>query len=287
MSKLKVETSRQAAAFVRQSLAAPFAVLQEPQTIASLKSAETVHDLRVATRTLRTLLKAFRKYFVDQTAVEAIDGQLALIDLSLQQVRDADVMIDWLLTLWTQAQAEPVDAMQPLLEEVKTKQIADRRALAASLRSAKIKAALNQMAGFIVAAELDDSALANFKNRLTTQNLRRYKNIAQEMRASGLKKRPASELHALRIQAKEARYLAAASDNIKGLKLATDAEEYGKLQDTLGAHNDLSMLAVWLKVAAAANAELLKPTVILQEQLVDAQAQQLKALKKLRSNYKK
>ena len=287
MSKLKVENSKQAAAFVRQSLAAPFAVLQEPQTIARLKSAETVHDLRVATRTLRTLLKAFRKYFVDQAAVDSIDGQLALIDLSLQQVRDADVMIDWLLTLWTKAQAEPVDAMQPLLEAVKTKQIADRRALAASLRSAKVKAALNQMAGFIVAAELDDSALANFKNRLTTQNLRRYKNIAQEMRASGLKKRPISELHALRIQAKEARYLAAASDNIKGLKLATDAQEYGKLQDILGAHNDLSMLAVWLKVAAAANAELLKPAVILQEQLVGAQAQQIKALKKLRSNYKK
>lgn len=287
MSKLKVETAKQAAAFVRQTLAAPFAVLQEPQTITSLKSVQTVHDLRVATRTLRTLLRVFSKYFIDQAALGAADATLEQIDLNLQPVRDADAMTDCLLTLWTSAQAEPVDALQPLLEAVKARQIEDRRKLAATLRSAKFKASLNAITGFIVAAEFDTVALGNFKNRLATQNLRLYKNIAKEMRASGLKKRPASELHALRIQAKEARYLAAASNQVKGIKLNADALEYAKLQDILGAHNDLSMLSVWLKVAVAGNAELLKPTVILQAELEKAQAAQLKQLKKLRSNYKK
>jgi CHAD domain-containing protein len=287
VSKLKVDSAKQAAAFVRQVLATPFSVIQKPQTITSLKSADTVHQFRVAVRTLRTLLKSFRKYFVDQPSVDEMDAALASIDASLQSVRDADVMVDWMLTLWTDAQAEPVDALQPLLEEVKAKQIEDRRRLATSLRSAKVRAQLNQIAGLIVAGELDTDALGNFKNRLATQNLRRYKEISREMRASGLKKRPASELHALRIQAKEARYLAAASDGVKGLKLASEAAEYGKLQDILGAHNDLSVLNIWLKMSAAANVEHEKPVAILQDALADAQRQQLKQLKKLRSNYKK
>jgi CHAD domain-containing protein len=94
-------------------------------------------------------------------------------------------------------------------------------------------------------------------------------------------------LHALRIQAKEARYLAAASDGVKGLKLAAEATEYGRLQDVLGAQNDLSVLSIWLKMSAVANVENEKPVAILQEALADAQQQQLKQLKKLRSNYKK
>lgn len=287
MSKVKVETPKQAAAFVRQSLASPFALLQEPQTITSLKSVETVHQLRVALRTLRTLVRAFRKYFIDQAAVDEMEQTLAALDAAFQSVRDADAMIDWMLTLWTEAQAEPVDALQPLLAEVKAKQIEDRRQLAAALRSAKVKSQLNQISGLIVAGELDSVALAHFKNRLATQNLRRYKEIAREMRASGLKKRPANELHSLRIQAKEARYLASVSDGVKGLKLAAEAAEYAKLQDVLGAHNDLSVLSLWLKKSALANLEHEKPVAILQISLAQTQQQQLKQLKKLRSNYKK
>jgi CHAD domain-containing protein len=287
VSKVKVETPKQAAGFVRQSLAAPFALLQEPQTITSLKSVETVHQLRVALRTLRTLVKAFRKYFVDQAGIDEVEQTLAGLDAAFQSVRDADVMVDWMLTLWTQTQAEPVDALQPLLAEVKAKQIEDRRQLAAALRSAKVKSQLNQISGLIVAGELDSAALANFKNRLATQNLRRYKEIAREMRASGLKKRPATELHALRIQSKEARYLAAVSDGVKGLKLSAEAAEYAKLQDVLGAHNDLSVLSLWLKMSALANSEHEKPVAILQESLEQTQQQQLKQLKKLRSYYKK
>jgi ABC-type histidine transport system ATPase subunit len=47
------------------------------------------------------------------------------------------------------------------------------------------------------------------------------------------------------------------------------------------------VLSLWLKMSALANVEHEKPVAILQMSLAQTQQQQIKQLKKLRSNYKK
>jgi CHAD domain-containing protein len=192
---------------------------------------EELHQMRVATRRLRALLRAGRP-LADMSGWDATRAELAWLAAALGDVRDHDVLVE---RLARQAlDFEPVDrrGAARLLDLLREEREATRRALLEALRSDRYLDLLDAIEERLRAtplpttdASLQDLAAAEFRKlRKAVGSLGRNPSDAA--------------LHRVRIRGKRARYAAELAELAVGRPASEFVEKAKLFQDVVGEHQD-------------------------------------------------
>ena len=202
---------------------------------------EDVHQMRVAVRRLRAILRASRPLF-DPRWVDGLRRELKRLGTVLGGVRDLDVLHAYLRPQLEALPAPERRAGRPyLLRPLDADRVRARTALRAALASpryarllARLEAALGHPPARPSVVPLPDIAAAEFKK------LRKAVNK--------LPRQPsAEELHAVRIKVKRARYAAELVQPIIGRRAERFIDKAKKLQDILGEHQDAVVAEEYLR----------------------------------------
>jgi CHAD domain-containing protein len=276
-AQLRAETL--AAVAIAEMLAGFAAAIEDnvPGTIASIDT-EFLHDLRVAVRRTRSILKLVGDVLPDKLAERFAPDFKWLGDLTTP-VRDLDV---YLLELDTMAarltSADPGD-LDPFRSYLVKHRAAERRRLVRGLRSKRFENLLSDWR-----AELNEVAVEGGPTvaLLARRRLRRaYRNAARRGARIDVDS-PSDDVHALRKRCKELRYL------LEVFKPVCDSaahrallKELKSLQDTLGDFQDGEVQREAIREFAAAMMEqgLAPPETVLAmgEMAAQLDAHQLKA----------
>jgi CHAD domain-containing protein len=182
---------------------------------------EELHKQRVATRRLRSLLRSARRKLEDPIRAERLRDELRWLGALLGEVRDRDVLIDYLVA--ELATLEEAAAFGAVLELLDGERDESRQQLIGALdgpRYAALLAELERLPGLKEDASLEGIAADGY---------RRLRKAARKLDGEATDE----ELHRVRIRAKRARYAAEAVGAKKRfVKRAKD------LQDVLGEHQD-------------------------------------------------
>ncbi|HTR12366.1 MAG TPA: CHAD domain-containing protein [Roseiarcus sp.] len=191
---------------------------------------EGVHDLRKTLKEGRALARLFLKSVGEPARVTI--AALAAVRRRVGQARDLDVMEQRLERL-----APPVEIAKPIAEAIARERSAARRAHNGFGTSAS-RTQLRAIARRLEAWDLDgvgDADIVEAAAR-TYRQARRRGRIAFETNDP-------TALHALRSRVVDLRYQVAALAPAWPATLTAQAEELNELRDTLGAFNDLNVLA--------------------------------------------
>jgi CHAD domain-containing protein len=200
---------------------------------------EELHQMRVAVRRIRAMLKAARP-LLDRTWADDLRAELGWLGRALGPVRDADVLIERLRGRAATFDNTGREAVETLIEAL----VADRRLartqMLAVLESRRYTALLRRLAS-AVGRPLPTPSGRDGAPPLVKLVHAEYRRLSKAVRAAG-EDPPDEVLHALRIQGKRLRYtgeLVVASSRkpirkpVRKLVASTVA-----LQDVLGEHQD-------------------------------------------------
>ena len=238
-------------AVVRISIAADVARLVSSDPVARLgEDVEGVHQARVASRRLRSHLATYADV-LRKGPTSRLSRELRWLGRSLGSVRDLDVLRDRL--------ARSVRAIDPLAraDGLALLRLADEEregaaeGLEAVLTSARYTALLERLARLVTSPPLTpraaDPATPFFHEVVGA----RYAAVRDAIDALPLA--PAdTELHAVRIIAKRARYAAEAATRVLPPPCGRFAKRVTELCDVLGDLNDGVRMSQWLDTAATA-----------------------------------
>ena len=206
---------------------------------------EDVHQMRVAVRRSRSILRASRPLF-DPGWVDRLRRELKWLGTGLGRVRDLDVLH---AHLRSQLQALPARerkaGRQYLLRALEADRVRARATLRIALTGPRYARLLSRLETALVhpaarpsAVPLSDIAASEFKK------LRK-----------AVKKLPgppsAEELHAVRIKVKHGRYAAELVQPIIGRRAERFIAKAKKLQDILGEHQDAVVAEEYLRKVIA------------------------------------
>jgi CHAD domain-containing protein len=219
--------------------------------VAALKSADpwvrrdapdAVHQMRVATRRLRSTLKSFRQVLRAEDT-ERIAAELKWLGGVLGEARDGEVLSGRLLASLKQRPAELV--MGPVTARVRghfaPAEAAARAALLEALDSGRYFALLDDLDEMLADPPLTATAGAPGHDVLTAALRRARRRVRRRLhRAWRAPAGPARDtaLHEARKAAKDARYAAEAVRPATGKKARHLARRMKKLQSVLGDHHD-------------------------------------------------
>jgi len=210
---------------------------------------EGVHQARVATRRLRSHLSTFADV-LRTGPTERLSKDLRWLGRTLGSVRDLDVLRERL--------AHAVKAIDPLAREdglaLLRRADLERGEATVSLEevlgSERYRSLLERLASSVAAPPFRRSAGLPADEFLAEAIQTRYRALTSAIDAL-----PASpidtELHAVRILAKPARYAAEAGSQVLGSRCAKFAKRVTELCDDLGDLNDGSRVSLWLDVEGA------------------------------------
>lgn len=212
-----------------------------PGVIDDLDS-EFLHDLRVAIRRTRSGLSLVKKV-LPPTVVAAGKKDFSLLGGLTGPTRDLDVYLlsrdDYLARL-------PV-ALQPGLSafftDLAVRRQAEQKKMARSLRSKKSRAILNSWKRYLAAEDKEPAPFAGMPAAALAGRIihRCFKRVLREGQALDAGT-PDSQVHRLRIQCKKIRYaIEFFSSLYHADEVAQVIRQLKKLQDILGAFNDLSV----------------------------------------------
>lgn len=215
---------------------------------------EAVHQMRVATRRLRSDLRTFRSAF-DASGASELRAELGWLAELLGAARDADVLCE---RLSARSQALDPESRQAVAEALAA--LAEQRA---SAHARLLKALSGERYGILferlrtmpsspAVDSNDDSARANQPARQALPSVLRRTWRRLEKRVRSLAQTPADdELHEVRIAAKRCRYAAEACAPALGEPAARLARACKRLQAVLGELNDAAIAERWLREWAA------------------------------------
>jgi CHAD domain-containing protein len=182
---------------------------------------EELHKQRVATRRLRSLVRSARPVLDDPIRAERLRDELRWLGALLGEVRDRDVLIDYLVAeLATLEEAAAFGAVLELLDGERDEAREQLIGAFDGPRYATLLAQLERLPGLKEGASLE---------RVAADDYRRLRRAARRLDA----KATDEELHRLRIRAKRARY---AAEAVGAKKEFVDRAK--DLQDVLGEHQD-------------------------------------------------
>jgi CHAD domain-containing protein len=202
---------------------------------------EDVHQLRVATRRLRALLRAARPYFEDD-GPEALRSELAWLADLLGAVRDLDVLIervrDERAVLDVAAQTGVANVIDLL--------VAEREAARSRLLSAmRTKRYLRLLARVEEFAENPPTGGEN----IPVEKMARSEFKKLRAAASSLGPKPHDqELHRVRVRVKRARYAAELAEGATGKRTTRFISKAKRLQDVAGDLQDAAVAEERLRV---------------------------------------
>jgi CHAD domain-containing protein len=209
--------------------------------------AEPVHEMRVAVRRLRALLRAARPIFVREWA-DALRAELGWLGRALGPLRDLDVFSAYL-------RAETLNesdraALEPVFPALETDRAAAREEALSVLQSQRYSALFEALASppQLLAAEVSLDAIAARELKKLRTTVRRAERDGSD-----------EQLHKARIQAKRLRYVAEALGEKRVVRRAK------AFQDVVGEHQDAVVAEERLRALAARVPEAALPLGVLIE----------------------
>jgi CHAD domain-containing protein len=219
--------------------------------------AEAVHQARVATRRLRSDLKALGPV-LDPVWVRHTRRELKWLGEVLGAVRDADVL-NGQLTLHGKVSSVELGGIAELRGRLAGQRQAAVGALTDALGSDRYLILLDRLYAAAARPPYDAhgaSAAAPARRVLPAILRRRRKALARKVARAGAGqgRRPSdAELHQIRIRAKQVRYVAETATPVLGKSAARTAKVAEKLQSVLGHHHDAVVAAQWLAADVASS----------------------------------
>lgn len=182
---------------------------------------EDLHKFRVATRRIRSLLRSTRGQLGDRGGeCERLRAELKWLASVLGEVRDRDVLIEYLVGELDSLDGAPLGALLELVDEERDQARRELVVALDSARFAKLRASLGHPPALREGETLRKAARSEFRR------LRRTVEALPEDPVD-------EELHEARIRVKRARYAAEAAGG--GGSFVKRAKE---LQEALGEHQD-------------------------------------------------
>jgi CHAD domain-containing protein len=248
------------AAFVRSVVNAQLAAIRANEEETRLgEDIEALHDMRVATRRLRTALRLFGAALPAEAAAEVNDG-LRWLAAELGVVRDLDVQLERLTELRARASDEvPVpgtvidpEALEPLAGLLEERRVAARARLIESLDSPRLPAlygALERLA-VLGLADLPEGVEVPALTALPPILERRFRAFERRARVIDEGEAPAMLLHEARIRAKRLRYAAEFATPLYSGRASALVAAIKRTQDLLGLHQDAEVAIADLRTLA-------------------------------------
>jgi CHAD domain-containing protein len=192
---------------------------------------EALHQMRVAVRRLRALLRVARP-MLDREWVTTLRAELAWVGSALGEVRDIDVLLDHLRADAAALGEEERVAFEPLTAQLEARREAARAALREDLGSSRYLRLLDRLE-----SELSAPPARGRRRTLARIVAKEHKKLRREVKALG--DDPTDEaLHETRKQAKRARYAAELAERSRGRKATRYIAAAKRVQDVLGDHQD-------------------------------------------------
>jgi CHAD domain-containing protein len=210
--------------------------------------AEDVHQMRVASRRLRSDLRTFRPV-LDEEWMRHQRAELKWLGGVLGKVRDADVLVG---RFRDQAQGLPEgDAaeVEPVLGRLVRQRASDVEVLRQALSGDRYLEIVGRLAGGPPESSLRPEAHRRATHELPRLVARPWRKLRQAVK--GLPDEPTSEdLHEVRILTKRVRYASEAAAPVVGKPAKRLAKAAAGLQGVLGDHQDAIVAEDWLRRAA-------------------------------------
>lgn len=228
--------------------------LVDNDTRVRLDTADGVHDMRVATRRLRSTLATHRRR-LDPALVTHLRGELKHLGTVLGAARDAEVLGARLLTeLSASPEVADTGSADWVAEQVDAAWSQARTALLDELDSDRYLALLDALetlvAGPALPGRTAEGPAPRGARASVRHDLRRVRRAMREARAARGTADAAGALHTVRKAAKRARYAAEAVAPRVGARAERLALRMETVQDLLGAHQDDVVLRARLRELA-------------------------------------
>ncbi|MEA2646718.1 MAG: hypothetical protein QOE92_1801 [Chloroflexota bacterium] len=208
---------------------------------------EAVHQARVATRRLRSDLRTFGA-LVDPGWTADLRERLSRLADLLGEVRDADIM-SARLTVRAREVGLAGGRARGLSTRLSGQRRSARARLLAAMRGEEYLALLQDLVAAAREPRLQPLAEAPAAEVMVPMAARTWSRLEKAVKRLG--KAPSdTELHAVRIAAKRARYAVEVLVPVAGRRARRMADAIGELQTTLGEYNDAVVTVAWLRQAA-------------------------------------
>jgi CHAD domain-containing protein len=230
---------------------------------------EDVHQLRVATRRLRSDLRTFAP-LLNEGWVDDLRSGLAWLGALVGAVRDADVLTGRLQAQLRALPDSEAASGAALIARLAAERDAARSAMMAGLRSPRYEVLVEQLVRAAREPQLSEdgarTAAAPARDLLPTLVHRRWRRLAAA--AGALGDEPSDQaLHRVRILAKRCRYAAEAAAPVVGRRMGRFAAAIEEVQDLLGSHQDAVVAEAWLRAAATPDDALAAGELIVMQRL--------------------
>ena len=195
---------------------------------------EELHQMRVATRRMRAILRAVRP-LLDPDWVRSLRAELGWLGGALGPVRDLDVLLDHLREDAHLLGAADERAFLGLLRALEAERAADRETLLHALAEPRYVALIERLDAETQAPPLRPGATS-----LRALAGHEFRRLRKTVRALG-EDPPDAALHSARIGVKRARYAAELAERSVGKAAAAVIRAAKLLQDVLGDHQDAAV----------------------------------------------
>jgi CHAD domain-containing protein len=192
---------------------------------------EDVHQLRVATRRLRAILRAVRP-LLDEAWANELRDELGWLGGALGPARDLDVLLDHLRAEAAGLEPEERRALRSLFRALEGRRASARKALRAALDSARYFELLDRLERDVGEPRLRESTAS-----LPELAAAEFERLRKAVRRLGPEPSD-EELHKVRIRGKRARYAAELAQGVVGAPAARFVKAAKKFQDLVGEHQD-------------------------------------------------
>jgi CHAD domain-containing protein len=239
---------------VRHAIARSLAQIQRHDPAVRLgDDPEDVHQLRVATRRLRSDLRTFRD-ILERSQVDRVRAELKWVGTQVGAVRDNDVLRQRITDASIELPEVDKGEAAHLLGHLEVQGKAARTEMLAALRNPRYVSLLDALVDLADTPPFITDTVTTKKmaaNRATRFVRRPWRRLASAVAALDADPSDA-DLHQVRIRAKRCRYAAEAVAPIIGTQAERFAEAVEDIQTVLGDHQDTVVAQTWLRAAARA-----------------------------------
>lgn len=203
---------------------------------------EDVHDMRVATRRMRSLFQLLASYY-KQGEIRPFSQALRRIAGALGDVRDLDVLIENLQAFQKTLEADQQASLQTVIDSLDKERSGARKSLNSVLDSKTYRRFIKTFTTFLTHEGAGSKSTP--KDEIVPLQIRHvlpsliYNRLAAVLAYEPvLEKADAEMLHGLRIEFKRLRYTVSLFEGVLGTQIADFIDELKELQDCLGHLND-------------------------------------------------
>ncbi len=192
---------------------------------------EAVHDMRVATRRLRAMLRAAGEMLAPEWS-EPLRDELKWLAGELAPLRDADVFLEYLREQTASFEDEDRVGADELIGLLEAERGAAHARAVAALRSERYLALLQELERTARAPRVRSASVP--LDGIARREFRKLRKAALKIAADS----PDHEVHRLRIRGKRARYAAELADTAVGNRARRFLKHAKNFQDVVGEHQD-------------------------------------------------